>query len=258
MPTYNRGWIIVRAIESVLGQSFKDFELIIVDDGSTDNTSKLNQSINDRRISFVQIDHRGVSAARNKAISLAGGDLIAYLDTDNVWHADFLEVMILELKRPYVLGYCSENMFLLAGKNPGADIIGRKVRNVDYNPVKLAKTNYIDINSVLHDKKLFAEIGTFDEGLQSLEDWDFFIRIALKYPFLLKHIDQVLCDYYYFLNNVTTTVTNRVLSDKDMFAYFQISDFQGDEKKITDKIKNYLADRLVNQTLDKTARASTG
>lgn len=239
-PTYNRGWIIERAIKSVLGQSYQDFELIVVDDGSSDNTNEILSSVKDTRVKVIKTKHLGVSAARNKGLSQSKGELIAYLDSDNIWHPNFLKVMVSETKSPFVLTYCDENLLLLSGRNPETDIIGRKIRNVEYNPVKLAKTNYIDINSVMHPKELLEEIGKFDEELTAYEDWDFFIRIALKFPFRVKHVEQVLCDYYYFLTGSTSTVTNKTLSDNDILAYFQMKEPDQNGKKVIKKIKKIL------------------
>lgn len=240
MPTYNRGWIIKRAIESILRQNFSDYEVIIVDDGSNDNTESVVSTFKDSRIRFERIEHKGVAGARNRGVSLAKGDYICYLDTDNLWHPNFLEVMTNQLTNPYVLAYCDENMLLLDSKNLDANIIGRKVRNVDYNPVKLMQTNYIDINSVIHTKTLFKTIGLFDEELTAYEDWDFFARTAIKYPFQIKHVDQVLCDYYYFLSNATPTITNQVISDQNLLAFFQKKEPIGNEKIISEKISKML------------------
>jgi glycosyltransferase involved in cell wall biosynthesis len=240
MPTYNRGWIIKRAIESILHQKFSDYEVIIVDDGSNDNTENVVSTFKDSRIRFEKIEHKGVTSARNRGVTLAKGDYISYLDTDNLWHPNFLEVMTKQLTNPYVLAYCDENMLLLDGKDLNANIIGRKVRNVDYNPVKLMQTNYIDINSVIHTKTLFKTIGLFDEKLTAYEDWDFFARTAIKYPFQVKHVDQVLCDYFYFLSNAAPTITNQVISDKNLLAFFQKKEPVENEKIIVDKINRLI------------------
>lgn len=244
MPTYNRGWVIKRAIDSVLNQTFKDIELIITDDGSDDNTKDVLSNITDTRIVNLSSDHKGPSAARNKGLSLAKSELIAYLDSDNSWHPEFLEVMVQKLKPPYEFLYSSENTFLLAGNKQNAKIIGRKVRNVEYNPVKLTYTNYIDINTVLHAKSLIDDVGNFDETLTSLEDWDLFARIALKYPFKIKHIDQVLVDYYYYLKGTESTITNTFadVSDEDIQIAFNLKIGSGDRATILNKIKKQLGE----------------
>ena len=92
MPTFNRSWIIGRAIKSVLEQSFKDFELIIINDGSTDDTEIALKQFTDERISIIKLEvNGGLSHARNSGLKKATGELVAYLDSDNVWYKDFLK-----------------------------------------------------------------------------------------------------------------------------------------------------------------------
>jgi len=241
MPTYNRVGIIRRAIDSVLNQSFKDFELIIVDDGSTDDTREMISKISDKRLITTSLaTNKGSSAARNEGLSLAKGKLIAYLDTDNVWHNKFLEVMVSELKVPYLMAYCSQNLFLVSGSKLPGKVIGRRVRNVEYNPAKLTFENYIDLNSVVHTKEVLKNVGEFDESLNSFVDWDLFARIAIKFPFKVKHVEQVLCDYYYFLKATTETITNDYASDEAMLHSFKIRTRKGNRGKILKKIEREL------------------
>ena len=242
MPTFNRGSVIQQAISSVLNQTFKDFELLVVDDGSTDDTESSLSKITDERVVKVKIDHGGASKARNKGLAMVRGQYIAFLDTDNVYHENFLEIMLEEVVEPYLMGYCSENMFLLSKSTELPKVIARKVRNIEYNPIKLTYINYIDINSVLIKKSLLDEIGNFDENLKTLEDWDLFIRIALKYPFKIVHIDQVLIDYNYFTCDALSTVTNSFTSDQSIKSFFQMKTGEGDRKIIIDKIKKALGE----------------
>ncbi|MDP4270339.1 MAG: glycosyltransferase family A protein, partial [Bacteroidota bacterium] len=95
IPLYQKGPFIARAIESVLCQTYKEFELIVIDDGSTDNGANIVEQITDHRLTLIRQENRGVSAARNKGISLAKGDYIGLLDADDKWEADFL----MEMKR---------------------------------------------------------------------------------------------------------------------------------------------------------------
>ena len=93
IPTYNRSSVLSRAIDSVLRQSFKDFELIVVDDGSTDNTKELIEKYSDQ-ITYIYQDNKGVSAARNKGLEHAKGEWIAFLDSDDEWKKKKLEKQI--------------------------------------------------------------------------------------------------------------------------------------------------------------------
>lgn len=207
MPTYNRSSIILNAIDSVLKQTFTNFELIIVDDGSTDDTQEVIAQRSDSRLRIIKQTNKGAAAARNLGIKTAAGKYIAYLDTDNVWHKNFLEIMVGEIS-DNILIYSSRNLLLCDAKNGKPKIIARKVDRPAYNPTELLSRNFIDTNSVLHARSVFKTVGMFDENLKTLEDWDLFTRMAIAFPFKIKHVDQVLCDYYFFTSQAFSTVTN--------------------------------------------------
>jgi glycosyltransferase involved in cell wall biosynthesis len=240
MPTYNRGWIIERAVHSVLAQTYTDFELIVIDDGSTDSTIEQLQRIDDRRLVVVQSDHRGQAVARNIGLAHTQSDLIAYLDTDNTWHANFLEVLVSELTADYVMAYCSQHLFLVEGTRQSFKIIGRKVRSVPYNPVSVVSGSYIDTNSVLHRRSVITEFGGFDEQLTALTDWGLFSQIAARHPFAIKHVDQVLCDYYFYPRSLTTTTTNSKNSDAQVRGEFGLPDDDLNAKRIRARVRELL------------------
>ena len=91
IPTYNRAKLLPRAVESVLNQTYQDIELIIVDDGSTDDTMEWVRGIKDDRVRYAQLNHQGACAARNHGISIARGEYIAFQDSDDIWFMDKLE-----------------------------------------------------------------------------------------------------------------------------------------------------------------------
>lgn len=237
MPTFNRSWIVDRAINSVLNQTFKDFELIIVDDGSTDDSVSKIKTIKDERIIIHSLnENKGQSAARNEGLRIAKGELIAYLDSDNLWFPNYLEVMLEEFTSYYVLVYSSQNVFLCSGTKENLKIIGRQVRDYPYNPDAMTRGNFIDINCTVHRKDILEEVGMFDENLKSLEDWDLFARIAIKYPFKIKHVSQVLGEYYFFLKETEATIENEIMGDEWLLQHFKLNNPEGDEKIIIDKI----------------------
>jgi len=99
IPTYNRGRVVGDAIESALAQTHRHLEVIVVDDGSTDATRERVWRIRDDRLRYVRREHAGVSAARNAAIRAANGDLVSFLDSDDLWKRDKLESDIFTLTR---------------------------------------------------------------------------------------------------------------------------------------------------------------
>jgi len=224
MPTYNRAWIIKRAIDSILAQSCKDWELIVIDDGSEDNTAHIVASYSDARIHYLKLDQNaGAGAARNRGLSQARGDIIAYLDSDNVWHPNYLEVMLSELTDEYLMAYSGQNLLLVGGTRDQPKILGRKTRTPAYNPDRLLYGNFIDINIAVHRASVIKEIGGFDESLKSLGDWDLFVRISVKHPFKIKYVDQVLGDYYFYLKAVSETITGAAGSEERTIEGFRRS-----------------------------------
>lgn len=211
MPTYNRGWIVGRAIDSVLAQSFKNFELVIVNDGSVDETDTVLERYTDKRIAVVKSEvNCGLSAARNLGLKNAKGELVAYLDSDNLWYHNYLEVMSEAFKDGNtVMAYSGQNLLLVGGAKDNPKVLGRKTRNESFNPDRLLTYPYIDINSVVHTRALFDEVGYFDESVKVLEDWDLFLRITIAHPFGVRHIDQVMGEYYFLLPEVDTTLSNQ-------------------------------------------------
>lgn len=188
MPTYNRVFCICAAIDSLLAQTYKEFELLIVDDGSTDGTENLvaekyNTEIASNRIIYCKQDKKGVCAARNKALELAHGNWIVYLDTDNTLYPHFLETYYNCIeKNP---GY---NIFYSQMKRDTGSIFGQEI---DYG--MLVRCNLVDLGTFVHHKSLCKKYGVFDEYLKRLVDWD----LILRYTRFEKafFINEVLLNY---------------------------------------------------------------
>jgi glycosyltransferase involved in cell wall biosynthesis len=173
IPTWNRSFIIERAINSVMQQSYTNFELIISDDGSTDGTEEMIKTIygKENRIHYIKNEHAGVSHARNAALKKATGELIAYLDSDNAWSSNYLLLMV--------------NTFI---DFPGINTLYCGIRYIDqlsesdfillkqFDRKALLERNYIDLNIFSHRKSLFEKLFGFNEELNVLEDWDLIIR----------------------------------------------------------------------------------
>ncbi|WP_228064351.1 glycosyltransferase [Novilysobacter avium] len=173
MPTYNRKKQIVRAIESVQEQTHRNWELLIVDDGSTDGTpDAIRPYLRDPRIRLIGQPRRGVSAARNAALALARGDTVFYLDSDNRWTPDFLHSMLTYLHATgNPCGYSA-----LAIEGDDGKISG--YRGEPFSWSHCLQSNYVDLNVFCHDIKLYRDLGGFDESLRRMVDWDLILRYA--------------------------------------------------------------------------------
>lgn len=180
LPTYNRGWIVAQAIDSVLDQAYGNLELIVVDDGSTDDTPRLLTAYGDR-IRTIRQANRGVSAARNAGIRAAAGDLIALLDSDDTWlpekstaQVDFFEA------HPEALVCQTEEIWIRNGVrvNPGKR--HRKEAGMIFE--RSLALCLVSPSAVMMRRSLLDEVGLFDETLPACEDYDLWLRIAWKYP----------------------------------------------------------------------------
>ena len=201
MPVYNRKDTVKNSVDSVLKQSYKNFELIIINDGSDDGSKRILEQIKDSRIKVLNNeDCKGVSNARNRGITAATGKYIAYLDSDNTWDSRYIAAMVgafSELPDAEVI-YCGQLLFKNKQKHPYA------VRYGSFNKSLLTNRNYIDINALCHTRDLSKKIGFFDETLIRLVDYDLILRMAEKA--IIYSIPVLLSHYYY--DNAQNTITN--------------------------------------------------
>lgn len=172
MPVRNRAACIPAAVESVLAQTWAAWELLIVDDGSTDRTQEaVRPYIADRRIRWTSNEGHGVSAARNTALTTARGSLVAYLDSDNTWFPTFLEQAVATLEgQPQV--DCAYAAQLVQSESRRQAF----VRGIEFERERYLKEGGIDLNAFVHRKSLYERYGGFDEAMTRLVDWDLIAR----------------------------------------------------------------------------------
>jgi glycosyltransferase involved in cell wall biosynthesis len=203
IPTYNREEKVKNAIESVLAQTVKPYEIIVVDDGSTDNTKNVIQKI--KNITYIYQQNRGVSAARNKGIAHATGEYIALLDSDDLWKPEKLEKHIKYIKNnPKYNVSQTEEIWIRNGKfvNPMKKHL-KPIGNIFIPSLELC---LVSPSTVIIHKSIFEKYGTFDENLPACEDYDLWLRVSAFEPIgLLKekltvkyggHVDQLSKAYY--------------------------------------------------------------
>lgn len=198
IPTYNRAQTLFTSVQSVLAQSYENIELIIVDDGSTDETAEKIMQLSDARVRYIrQENNSGACAARNRGIREAKGQFIALQDSDDIWHSDKLE----------------KQMALLRSAN--ADIVFCAMRQIYYNRRKTRHFPYLSNVSGLKDKQeIFEQLLSgnfissqtilvkadvarqlpFDEDLPRMQDWDWALRASQL--FSIRFFDEELVDAY--------------------------------------------------------------
>jgi glycosyltransferase involved in cell wall biosynthesis len=180
IPTYNRGWILGEAVDSVLSQEFDDFELIVVDDGSTDNTREMLEAYHNDIIVISQ-NNRGVSAARNRGIAEACAPLIAFLDSDDLWKPQKLSRQVEFFNaNPEALICQTEEIWIRNGVRVNPKKRHHKFSGMIFEP-SLALC-LVSPSAVMIRKKLFDTVGLFDERLPACEDYDLWLRVSCRYP----------------------------------------------------------------------------
>ena len=198
IPTFNRAHLLGRAIQSVLDQTYRDFELIIVDDASTDNTREVLKSFKDERIIYIKHDKNwGAAVARNIGIREARGEYIAFQDSDDEWLPEKLEkqIKVFESALPAV-GVVYTDMLRI--DENGVTKYWRSPSITDGSLINPKTSNYQVINlgilSTLIRKECFKNAGCFDEKFSRLIDLELFIRLSKHYCF--SHIEEPLVKYY--------------------------------------------------------------
>ena len=175
MPTFNRRDVIGAAIASVVSQTVESWELVIIDDGSSDDTASLVEGWIERepRIRFLRQGNLGVSAARNAGIAVAVGDLIAFLDTDNTWMPDYLRASLAALDgSPAAMSHT----VVRVEQERSIEYVGRRTTREEL----LQGRNVIDLNALIVRRSLLIEIGGFDANLSRWVDYDLVLRLLSR------------------------------------------------------------------------------
>ena len=244
IPAYNRAHLLERCLDSVLGQTLAADEIIVVDDGSTDNTVSTLKSLHPD-IKLIQQDNLGVSAARNTGISAARHDWIALLDSDDVWHENKLERQIMALNNaPEYLVCHSDEIWIRNGVRVNQMNKHRKAGgHIFQHCLPLCA---ISPSAVMIHRSLFDEIGLFDENFPACEDYDLWLRICSRYPVLYidealitKHggHDDQLSRQHWGMDRFRIQALNKIVSELKLNA----SDRDAAIKMMLNKINIYLA-----------------
>lgn len=197
LPTFNRAAVLKNAIRSVLGQSLKGFELIIINDGSTDKTEGVILGFKDPRIVYLKKKHGGPAAARNLGLSKACGKYVSYLDDDDIYYPGHLKILSGFLdKHPHCGLVYAKAHFQKNGKIFLAYPFG-------YSKKWLEVDNIIPYNSLMHRRSVLKRTGLFDEKLLVASDWDMWLRISDRYK--ISHIKKIISRINFTKNSLTNS-----------------------------------------------------
>jgi len=182
VPVYNRADLIGKAVASVLSQSFADFEMIIVDDGSSDDLAAALQKIADTRIRLIRHDtNRGAGAARNTGIEAARGRYCAFLDSDDYWLPDKLERQLAFMQNGPAAGPISCTHYRIITRYHPQGEIREQPRTLTFRHMLFGCTAGPG-STMMAERAFLQDIGLYDTALRRLEDWDLLLRAARKSP----------------------------------------------------------------------------
>ena len=180
IPTFNREKLLIKTLESVLNQTVKADEIIIIDDGSTDNTKDIITNYQNKEIKYIYQENKGVSSARNKGINIATNDWLCFLDSDDIWEINKLEKQIQFHKdNPHILFSNTDELWKFNDK-----IIKQKKHQLKPSGFCFAENipnTLIGASTIMIHKKVLEDVGYFDEQLIACEDYDLWLRILTKY-----------------------------------------------------------------------------
>lgn len=251
IPTYNRGKYVCEAIESVLGQTFQDFEVIVVDDGSTDDTRQRIEHYLPR-IEYIHQKNAGPAAARNTGIAASKGEYVAFLDSDDLWLPNKLRLQVEFMDSNPQCGMVFADLCRFKGdqivcpsffrEREGQDASGdmfNKLISEDFFHFLRHIMYFIVTSTVLLRREVFDKVGTFDESLPVTEDYDMWLRIARRYSIGAMDV----CLVKYRVHDASLSWTRATLY-MDMLIRILEKQYKAllDQNDTKQKIRGYLAE----------------
>jgi glycosyltransferase involved in cell wall biosynthesis len=193
IPCYNQAHFLSEAIESVLAQTYPHFEVIVVDDGSTDNTSEVAGRYPEKKVRLIRQDNRGLSRARNRGLSESEGEYVVFLDSDDRLLPGALEVGLEHLHSHPECAFVSGHYRYIAADGSALPPPAPPYVGGDHY-LKLLRRNYIGMHAaVIYRREVFESVGGFRGSVDAAEDYDLYLRIARKFPICCH--DEVVAEY---------------------------------------------------------------
>ncbi|MFY9528189.1 MAG: glycosyltransferase [Candidatus Acidiferrales bacterium] len=214
IPTYNSAAFLEEAIQSVLGQTYSDFEVVVVDDGSTDGTEYVVRSFGDR-VSYLKQDNRGVSAARNHGIHKSQGNYVAFLDSDDFWLPGKLAEQIPLLDRDAELGLVYSDWRVTSEKGVlEPSYLSNLAPASGYVFDELVRSGFILTSGTVVRRSCLDDVGDFDETLSIAQDYDLWLRICYRWKIALVNKPLVIKRSWdgSLSSNLPKTAAERIVS----------------------------------------------
>ncbi|PAU81201.1 glycosyl transferase [Halovibrio salipaludis] len=218
-PTYNRADFIGEAVQSVMDQDYTDFELLIVDDGSTDNTREVLQPwLQDERVHYIQQANQGQSHARNRAIEQARGEFICFLDSDNAWVPGKLSMQVALLdEHPEVDVVYGDNIFI---NEAGAETSRQNMKRYSgFIAFQMLKDNCVAMNTTMARRRCFDEMGGMSGKRRVADDYDLWLRFSARYRF--HYMPEYLAYYRVMEQQISSDKTARFETNEAIIRDFR-------------------------------------
>ncbi len=233
IPTYNSGHFLVEAINSVLDQTYKDIEVVVVDDGSTDNTREVLKSFGDR-IKCIFQENQGAYAARNRGLKEAGGEFIGVIDHDDMWLPEKLEKQMKLFEKDPELGFvCSATHTI----NENGEITGcwRRPKHCQDTFDCLFETNFaFNLTGVIRRQCMDA-VGGWDSSLKFAGDYDLWLRLAKRFRF--QYLDEPLALYRIHEKSITQESGNWIQLGKELTTSLGKPEVSGDKTILETRVR---------------------
>jgi glycosyltransferase involved in cell wall biosynthesis len=208
---YNKEKYITETVRSVLSQTYENLEIIIINDGSTDNSSEVIKRIKDHRLRLFEFENGGANRSRNRALKLVNGDLVAFLDGDDIWHKSKIEKQLKLMKEcNYDMCFCNYDTI---DDSSQINHTFFKVEFLDFSykilTEKILEGNFIlgSASSVIVRKNILDTIGFFDEDLKWGDDWEYWMRIVFATE-KITFLDEILTYIRFGIEQVQTTLNH--------------------------------------------------
>ncbi|NJL78661.1 MAG: glycosyltransferase [Richelia sp. RM2_1_2] len=247
VPVFNGERTIEETIKSILNQTFSNIEIIIINDGSTDTTLEILENIYDSRIKIFSYPNAGLSVSRNRGISQAKGEYISFIDADDLWTADKLELQwqVLQSNSQAAVAYSWTDYIDESGKFIKS---GRRIKVNGDAFRKLLITNFLENGSnPLIRQQALEKVGGFDESLAAAEDKDMWLRLAANYEFVCVEKPQIL--YRTSTNSMSTNLKRQETASLKViergFSYPQAEKLQHLKKQSLSHLYQYLTFKAI-------------
>lgn len=242
IPTYNHAHLLPRCIESIINQTYTDWELIIVNNASTDNTIQVIESYHHPKVSYINFNNdQGIAASRNVGIKAAKGDFVCFLDSDDWWKPNKLEVCS-AYTATHDLIYHNLEVVSADGKALRKQLYSRQIPTDNFLADMFINGNPIKNSSVMLSKNIIEKIGYLDEdmGLMAVEDFDYWLR-ALQAGARPKYITD--CLGYYWVGSNTSSKLVQIQRNQHLFDKYK-GQLQPSELRLAEKMLHYQQGRV--------------